>query len=541
MKKITRTTTTNTATTMIRNAMSPSRLLACFLLAAACSSGAANKPAAPGAPGAGGTSPSQPGQVAPSVVLPATEEPAVSMAAWFQVGSSDDPSGKEGLAWLTAQMVARAATQAHKYDQILALLYPMAAQYQISVDTEMTVFSGRAPREQAATYLPLFVAAYTKPAFDQADFERLKAEATSYVEKSLRYALDEELGKAAFVGALFAGTGYAHPPQGTAASLRAITLDDVRAFWREHYTRDRVVFGLAGGWSDSLRSGLEGSRAALAASAPSPRAEAPTVTPPSGRQVVLVDKPGADASISFGFPISVRRGHPDFAALYLVTSWLGEHRNSSSHLYHVIRSTRGLNYGDYAYVEAYPNGGRRQTPPPNVSRRQQAYEIWIRTVPNKNAVFALRAALRELDRLAQNGLTAEQVELTRSFLSKYLLHAAPATHDRLLWSFDDRFYGLSAPHLDKLREEIKALTLEQVNAAIKRHLSADNLVIAIATGEAAQIREQLTSGAPTKPTYDSPKPKPILAEDEEIASYPLNIASRSIKVVPVDDMFAKGR
>jgi zinc protease len=528
---------------MRKNTRTPSmttRLLFCLLLAA-CSSRAPADTTTPTETGETGTAADQPAVVPPTIVLPATDEPAVSLAVWFQVGSNDDPAGKEGLAWLTGQMLSRAATQPHRYDQILALLYPMAASYQMSVDREMTVLSGRAPREQAAAYLSLFVDAYTRPAFDPADFERLKAEALSFIEKNLRYALDEELGKAAFNAAVFPGSGYAHPPQGTAASIKAITLDDVRAFWRDHYTADRTVFGLAGGWTEQLRAGLEASRATLAKAAPAARPESPAPSTTSGRQVLLVAKPNADASISFGFPIPVRRGHADFAALYLVTSWLGEHRNSSSHLYQVIRAARGLNYGDYAYVEAYPNGGRRQTPPPNASRRQQAYEVWIRTLPNDNAVFALRAALREIDRMIEKGLTQDQLDLTKSFLSKYLLHHAPATHDRLLWSFDDRFYGLSAPHLDTLRTEIQALTLDQVNGAIKRHLSTENMVIAIATGQAEKLREQLTSGTPTKPTYPSPKPKPILAEDEEIASYPLNINPQAVRIVPVDDMFAKGR
>jgi zinc protease len=508
---------------------------------AACSSRAPSASTAPTQPTGPAATPAQPAATTSSVLLAANEEPAVSFAAWFQVGSSDDPAGKEGVAWLTGQMVARAATKANRYDEILALLYPMAAEYEISVDREMTVLSGRAPRERAGAFLPLFRAAYTQPRFDPADFERLRSEAVSFVEKDLRYALDEELGKASFMAALFAGTTYAHPPQGTVASLKAMTLADVEAFWRAHYTADRVVFGLAGGWNDELRSGLEGSRAALPAAAPLARPSAPAVSAPQGRRVILVSKPGADASISFGFPLGVRRGDPDFAALYLVTSWLGEHRNASSHLYQVIRGARGLNYGDYAYVEAYPNGGRRQTPPPNAGRRQQAYEVWIRTLPNENAVFALRAALRGVDRLVKEGMTAEELELTRSFLTKYLLHAAPSTHDRLLWAFDDRYYALEKSHLDTLRQEIGKLTLEQVNAAIKRHIQTDNLTIAIATGQADTLRGQLTGNAPTRPTYNSPKSKEILAEDEQIASYPLGISASSIQVVPVDDMFARGR
>jgi zinc protease len=471
--------------------------------------------------------------------LPASAEPTIAVAAWLQVGSLDDPPGKEGLAWLTANMIARGATQKHRYDEILRLLYPMAASYEASVDREMTVLSGRVHRDHAAAYLDLFADAFTRPAFDAADFERLRAEALAYVEKELRYALDEELGKAALQQSLFHGTGYAHPPEGLAASLGAITLEDVRAFWQAHYTADRLVFGLSGGWNDEVRSALESSRRALPARAAAARPEAPAAVKPQGRRVLLIDKPGADASISFGFPIEVRRGHPDFAALYLAASWLGEHRNSSSHLYKVIRERRGLNYGDYAYVEAYPGGGFRQLPPANVARRRQSFEVWLRTLPSENAVFALRAALRELDRLLTEGLSQEQFELTRNFLMSYTLHFTPSSASQLLWALDDRFYGLPRPHLEALRDRLKTLTREEVNDALRRHLSTRDMVIAIATGKPDLLRQQLTSGSPTPPTYATPKPPEVLAEDRQIQSYPLGIEAAAITVLPVQEMFTR--
>ncbi len=161
-----------------------------------------------------------------------------------------------------------------------------------------------------------------------------------------------------------------------------------------------------------------------------------------GRRVLLVQKPGADASISFGVPIGALRGSDDFYALWLATSWLGEHRASVSHLFQVIRERRGMNYGDYAYVEAYPNGGQRNAPPANVGRHKQLFEVWIRTLPNDNAVFAIKAALREIQRLVDQGLTEEEFQLTRTFLKKYHLHFAETTEDRLAWRIDDAFYGM---------------------------------------------------------------------------------------------------
>jgi zinc protease len=256
--------------------------------------------------------------------------------------------------------------------------------------------------------------------------------------------------------------------------------------------------------------------------------------------VLLVDKPGADASISLGVPIEPLRGERDFYALWIANSWLGEHRNSSSHLFQVIREARGLNYGDYSYIEAFPGGGRRQFPPSHVGRRQQLFEVWVRTLPNAQAHFALRAAVREVERLVADGLSAEQFELTRSFLRKYALHFADTTAARLGYAVDDRFYGLGDEgHLARFRRMMDELTREDVADALRRHVRPESLQIAIVTGEAARLREALASDAPSPIEYASPKPEAILAEDRTIAAYPLRIAADAIRVVPVQEIFER--
>ena len=268
-----------------------------------------------------------------------------------------------------------------------------------------------------------------------------------------------------------------------------------------------------------------------------PVAPVPAAKPIHGREVVLVAKPGADATISFGFPIQVHRGERDFYALWIANSWLGEHRNSSSHLYQVIREARGMNYGDYSYIEVFPEGGFRRMPPANVGRRQQVFEVWIRTLRNDWGLFALRAAMREVKALVDNGMTAEEFELTRSFLTKYSLHYAETTTARLGYAVDDQFYGLSFSHLEHFRKMMQELTVDDVNAAIRRHLNYDNVKIAIVTGEADKMKQILGTDAPTPMTYESEKPAEILAEDKEIENFPLDIRAENIRIVPVEQIF----
>jgi zinc protease len=480
----------------------------------------------------GGTSGAQDGPI----LLPVRDDPTVSFCIWFQVGSQNDPPGKEGLAYVTGHLLAEGSTQNNSYEEILAQLYPLASNYGVRVDREMTTVRGRTHVDNLEKFYALFTDALLKPKFDEKDFERIRNDALNAIKNTLRYSSDEELGKAAFYDFVFTGTSYSHPREGTVQGLESLTIDDVRAFYNQYYTRENSVLALGGGYPSNLAERLQTSMSALPAGEPAP-AQEPQAAAIDGRKVVLVSKAGADASLSFGFPIDVLRGERDFYALWVANSWLGEHRNSSSHLYQVIRSARGMNYGDYSYIEAYPEGGFRQKPPQNVSRRQQCFEIWIRTLPNEQAVFALRAAMRELQTLVDQGMSEEDFELTRSFLNKYVLHFAETTSQRLRYAVDDRFYGIDGSHLENFRKILATLTLEEVNAAIRKHLQYENMKIAIITGDADLIKRQLASDEATPMEYGSEKPAEVLEEDKEISTLPLQIAESNIQVIPVEEMF----
>jgi zinc protease len=472
------------------------------------------------------------------VLMPVPQDPNVAFKLWFRVGSQDDPPGKEGLAALTAALLSEGGTQSQTYEQILEALYPLAAGYSVSVDKEMTVVTGLTHRDNVGAFYDLFIDAVLRPGFRADDFERLRDTALNSIEKELRFSSDEELGKATLISRVFAGTPYAHIEDGTVTSLKALTVDDVRDFWSKHYTRDNVVIALGGGFPPELQSRLVADLARLPAGKPEP-APAPQAPVVSGRHATIVAKPGPSTAISFGVPIDVRRGSREYYALWIANSWLGEHRNSSSHLYQVIREARGMNYGDYSYIEAYPNGGRLHMPPSGVGRRGQMFEVWIRPVPESQALFALRAALREVQLLGQNGLTQEQFDFTRKFLKNYSLHFAETTGERLAYAVDDRYFGVPDPgHLATFRKMMDEITLDEVNAAVRKWIQAENLQIAIVTENAEQLAAAIASDAASPINYNGvEKPPAILDEDKVIEGWPLKLSRERIEIVPVEQMF----
>lgn len=199
-----------------------------------------------------------------------------------------------------------------------------------------------------------------------------------------------------------------------------------------------------------------------------------------------------------------------------------------------------MNYGDYSYIEAFPDGGSRIMPPTGVGRSRQIFEVWIRPVPEQQAHFALRAAVREVERLVKDGLTQAQFEDTRAFLSKYVLHYADTTSRRLAYALDDRYYGLEGDgHLVRARKVLRELTLDDVNQAIRKHLRPADLWIALVTQHAEDMKKALASEAASPIGYPEGvvKPAQILAEDGEIATYPLRLRADRIQIVPVGKMF----
>ncbi|MEK9139303.1 MAG: insulinase family protein, partial [Bacteroidota bacterium] len=325
---------------------------------------------------------------------------------------------------------------------------------------------------------------------------------------------------------------------GLIESVKGIMLDDVKSFYKTYYMRENFSIGLGGGYDAALVDELKKDLQKLPAGAVKAVAK-PEAKPIKGKRVVIVEKDAASTAMSMGFPINISRESKEWYALAVANSWLGQHRNQSSHLYQVIREERGLNYGDYAYIEHFPNAGALRVPPQNVCRRQQIFEIWIRPVPNETRHFALRAALRELKKLVDNGMTEKDFTLTRAFLKNFVLHYAPTTAERLGYALDDKFYRIEGSHLKKFREMMDKVTLKDVNAAIKKYWQYDDMQIAIVTKDAQSLKDALVNETASPITYKSPKSQHVLDEDKEISTFPLGIKAEDITVVPVAELFVK--
>jgi zinc protease len=470
-------------------------------------------------------------------VVQKSELPQLNVKLLFAVGSAHDPVGKEGLASLTAAMMSRAGSAKMTIDEIDLALYPTAGSFVGRADKEMTSFTGNIHRDTWRTLSDVALPQLLDQGWRQDDFERLKARQLNALVQDLRSNNEEELGKERLQTNIFRGTPYGHVALGTVAGIRAITIDDVKDFARQMYTRANLTVGLSGNVPNEMVGDLQARLRALPEGPVAPRVNI-EASRRAGIDVEILEKDTRATAISFGFPIDVTRAHPDFPALSLARAWLGEHRMSSGRLYQQIREIRGINYGDYAYIEAFPRGMFQFFPDPNISRSHQIFEVWIRPVVPVNAHMTLRIAVYELGKLIQNGLSRDDFDAARDYLMKNVYVMTARQDQQLGYALDSRWYG-TREFTEYMRSALETLTVDQVNSAIRRHLTAQNLSVVIITKDAAGLKQALVSDAFSPIRYDGEKPQTLLDEDQVIGKFPLNIAAANVAITPVAEVFSR--
>ncbi len=473
----------------------------------------------------------------PIVLLPSDTSSSVSLRFVFNSGSSGDPESKRSITELTARLMARGGTEELAYPELAKKLFPMAADIDVQIGREQTVFYGRVHRDHLEEYYGLIRDVLLMPRLDEADFSRISQKMTSELTLALRGNDDEELGKAALASFMYEGHPYGPPTIGTESGIAAVTLEDVKAHRAEAFCDARLTIGLAGAVTKEFAEKVREDMKALprCKTLPPDIQNAPAA---KGRRVLLVDKPTAESTaISIGFPVSVRRGEPDYAALKLVEAYFGQHRTFAGVLQKAIRVHRGFNYGNYAYSEYFEQDGWQRIPRTNTARQKQHFSMWIRPVKDVDKHFVLRLAIRKLEELVDKGISEEDFSKTRKFMKRYYLTFAQTEARKLGFALDDQFYGQDASYFDMLFKGIDSLTAAGVNEAIKKHLTKDNLFIAMVTKNATELRAAIAADTPSPVTYIAQKPDHIVAEDKTITEMKLGIPEDAVTIIKVSEIF----
>jgi len=463
--------------------------------------------------------------------------PLVDVAVLIHAGASLDPAGKKGLASLTAAMVTDGGSATYPIQEINAAMYPIASGFGAQVDKEMTRLSGQVHKDNLATWYRYVRSQLLNPGWHEQDFERVKTQLSNAVRTGLVGNNDEELGKEVLYSEIY---GKDHPygslNLGNSGDIGKLTIDDVKAFYTKYYTVRNMTIGLSGGYPDSFAVQLSDDLQKLPTGTRT-SFNIPAASPLVGNKATIVQKETSAVAVSFGFPIELKRGDPDWVALWLARSYLGEHRSTNSHLYQRIREERGMNYGDYAYIEYFPNGMFRSHPATGLGRQQQIFQVWIRPVrSNNDAHFATRTAVYELQKMIDEGMSETDFEATKTFLSKFVSLVTDGQSRQLGYEMDSQYYEIDE-FARYVREGLEDMTLADVNRVIRENLNTDNMQYVFVTKDAEDLRQRLTGNQSSPMIYDSEKTAELLEEDKLIETISLGFDEEDVTVIRAEEVF----
>lgn len=464
------------------------------------------------------------------------KSPLVDINILFYTGAAADPAMKKGTAALMASMLTQGGSATKSYQEIKKALYPLAGSFGAQLDKEMMSFSGRVHKDNAAAWYALVSEQLLNPGWREDDFKRLKKELVDSIKAGLKASNDEELGKEVLYSELYKGHSYESYNYGDLSDIESITLDDLKAFYKSQLTQAKLHLGMTGAVPSEVKQALMDDLATLPKGSEKRLniKDAPVL---KGHHATIVQKNAQSTAVSFGFPIDTIRSDKDWAALWLVRSYFGEHRSSNSYLYQKIRQDRGMNYGDYAYIEYFPRGMFQTKPDANLGRSSQIFQVWLRPLrSNNDAHFATRAALFELDKLIANGMSDKDFEATRNFLINYVPQLVSSQDKQLGYALDSEFYN-TEDFVNLVRKQLKSLSVEDVNRVIKENLQTDDIQYVFISGDAKDMKKRLTNETRSVLKYNSEKPADLLADDKIIQDYKLTIPSKDIEIIDVKDVF----
>lgn len=384
--------------------------------------------------------------------------PLVSVSVAFKGGSALDPLGKEGLAEMVSGLLDEGAgdLDSAAFQRRLADLA-----LDFGFDAGMDSFSGsmRTLSEHRATAFDLLGMALSAPRFDPPAVERIRGQLLTRVARN---ADDPDaIADRVWWRTVFPDHPYGRRPGGTAESLRAITVDDLKTFAGQRLARDNMVIGVVGDIdAETLAPLLDRAFGKLPAhAAPSSLAEA---TPASPGAVVVVEKDMPQSVVVFG-ENGVKRDDPDFYAAYVMNYILGG-GGFSSRLTTEVREKRGLAYSVTSYLNTLDHAGLIQG-----------------QVGTQNARVAesLEIIRDEWRRMAEEGPTREELDDAKTYLvgSYPLRMTSTGGLARVLSAI--QLEGFPIDYMEHRNSYIEAVTLDDVKRVAKRLLDPARLTVVV--------------------------------------------------------------
>jgi len=399
--------------------------------------------------------------------------PLVACDLDVPTGASSDPKGKGGLAYATANMLDEGAGTRGALDLARAI-DDLGARLSTDTDADSSSVGVSVLKRNLSKAFALFGDVVARPRFEAREWKRVSDLWTNELKE--RDKDPNATARVVYRVALFgADHPYGHPWDGTLQSAKAVTLDDVRAFYKTAYRPDRATLVCVGDVTKAeltpLMDAAFGSWKAPATPPPAPVVPAAPTGP--WPRLVLVDRPDAPQSVIAAIKPGLAASNADAPPMWRVNNIIGG--SFTSRLNQDLRESKGYTYG----VSSRFSRSRG----PGLVLSAAA----VRTDATGDALGAL---LADLKTFADGGLTDEEADKSRSQARGELVGTYQSDEQIANHLAADASLGLGPDWQAKSSQLLEAATKADLARMAKQYFSPDDAIIVV-VGPRARVQTQL--------------------------------------------------
>lgn len=390
-----------------------------------------------------------------------TSLPLLALEFAFAGGSSQDPVGAAGAAYLMTGLMDEGAGDLDA-DAFQTRLADKAISLSFNAQRDDLTGSLQTLSRHAAEAFALLKLALSAPRFDADAVERVKAQVISGLMRSAQNP--ESICREAFGAMAFAGHPYGQPHKGTIASIEAMTADTLRAMAARLFRRGGLKIAVVGDIDEAmLVAAVDDVFGALPFE--TDLVPVPEMPVPQGLgKVAVIDMDVPQTVLRYG-GAGLKRRDPDFVAATVVNHILGGSA-FTSRLFMEVREKRGLAYGVSSGLSPMDHA---------------ALHVGGTATKNDRAAESLTVIREQMDLLAKDGPSEEEVSAAKD----YLIGSYPLRFDSSQKIVNEMLHlmldGFSPDYIGQRNAEFAAVTRDTA-ARVARRLYGDGKLVVQAVG-----------------------------------------------------------
>ncbi|MBL7741491.1 MAG: insulinase family protein [Chitinophagaceae bacterium] len=358
-------------------------------------------------------------------------------------GVQNYPAAKAGIETLSINALTECGTVKDDKNSFKNKLDKVSAQVGGFSGMSYASFSMNCIKSDFESVWPLYTDALLSPRFDAKEFDRIKQDAINFI-RSNESNPDNAINKMAKQTA-FAGKDYAKDPHGTVETVGKLTAADTKKYWQSILTRNRMVIVVV---ADLEKELIEKKVKEFLSKVPAgaPFALKKESYTPAANTFKPQQRENATNYVQ-GIAGGPLPGTPDYNAFSLAMNIF-----SSRHFVE-IRTKNGLSYAPGAWFS------QGTTPYANISVST--------TDPDKYIAVARNL----IDKIKNEGFTAEELKNQKTgYLTGLYYRQETNEAQAAAFASNEVIHG-NWKRAIKIQNDIKDVTLVQLNAAFKKYIN----------------------------------------------------------------------